>query len=198
MNCERSRELPLAYQAPPDMMRPMVCFVPRFAHFAVLVGALICVSTPRGGAAQDGEGLVLRCAVEGSPSSLRGKSLCEQVAHAVGRSMQWVDDARRHKGGETVQILRDDVQWTVILLRNGVVRSWTRVSADDARGRESTFLARALRSLLKAAPKPTEPCLRLEPKDRSARAPDLVYPWAELKPCVRQVVDVVDPWWTPR
>jgi hypothetical protein len=93
--------------------------------------------------------------------------------------------------------LRDDVRWTVVLLQNGSVRSWTRVSVADARGREASFFARAARGLLRAAPKPAETCVRLVPgSENSSRTTDLVYPWAELKPCVRRVVDVVDPWWT--
>jgi hypothetical protein len=147
-------------------------------------------------AAQDAGVSPLRCAVEGATAQLPSKALCDQLGKALGRPVQLVDDARKDKRGEALQIVRDDVQWAVVLLRKGAVRSWTRVSVDDARGREVQFFSRAVRSLLKTAPKGDAPCVRLDPKQRSERAPDLVYPWADLKPCVRQVVDVVDPWWT--
>ena len=147
-------------------------------------------------AAQDAGVGPLRCAVDGATPQLSSKALCEQLGKALGRAVQLVDDARKDKRGEALQIVRDDVQWTVVLLRKGAVRSWTRVSVDDARGREVQFFSRAVRALLKTAPKGDAACVRLDPKQRSERAPDLVYPWAELKPCVRQVVDVVDPWWT--
>lgn len=141
-------------------------------------------------------GAPLRCAVEGTTGQqLAPKALCDQLGQALGRPMPLVEDARKDKRGDALQIVRDDVQWTLVLLRKGAVRAWTRVSIDDARGREVAFFGRAVRSLLKSAPKGDAQCVRLDPKGRSARAPDLVYPWSELKPCVRQVVDVVDPWW---
>ncbi len=150
-------------------------------------------------AQSDPASAVLRCAVDGSSPTLSPKSLCEQLAGALGRSSVVVADARKGGKGEAVQIMRDDVQWTVVLLRGGVVRSWTRISAADARGREVVFFTRALRSLMQSAPKKAEPCVRLDPDNgRSKRSLDLVYPWAELKPCVRRVIDVVDPWWTAR
>lgn len=138
----------------------------------------------------------LACAVEGT-RELKPAKLCEQLGQALKRPVKMIDDARKADRGESLQILRDDVRWTLILLQNGSVRSWTRVSVADARGHEASFFARAARSLLRAAPKPAETCVRLEPRtENSSRATDLVYPWAELKPCVRRVVDVVDPWWT--
>jgi hypothetical protein len=145
--------------------------------------------------AQDAGGAVLRCAVEGNTPKAEAKTLCEQLGQALGRHAQWVEDARHDKSGESLQIVRDDVQWTLVLLRKGAVRSWTRVSVADAKGQELSFFTRAVRSLLKASPKAGAACVRLDPKQRSSRAPDLVYPWSELKPCVRQVVDVIDPWW---
>jgi hypothetical protein len=145
--------------------------------------------------AQDAGAAPLRCAVEGNTPQAQAKALCEGLGQALGRPATWVDDARKDKSGESLQIVRDDVQWTLVLLRKGMVRSWTRVSVADAKGQELSFFTRAVRSLLKASPKGNAPCVRLDPKQRSARAPDLVYPWGELKPCVRQVVDVVDPWW---
>jgi hypothetical protein len=138
----------------------------------------------------------LACAVEGA-RELKPAKLCEQLGQALGRPMKLIDDARKATRGESLQILRDDVRWTVVLLHNGSVRSWTRVSVADARGHEASFFARAARGLLRAAPKAAETCVRLEPSsENSSRSNDLVYPWAELKPCVRRVVDVVDPWWT--
>lgn len=137
----------------------------------------------------------LRCAVD---SSLRGtppKALCDQLGQALGRPMPLIADARKETKLDAVQILSDDVQWTLVLLRRGTVRSWTRVSAADARGREVVFFARALRSLLQAEPKSPSACVRLEPKNPLSGSFDLVYPWAELKPCERRIVEVPDPWW---
>jgi hypothetical protein len=107
-----------------------------------------------------------------------------------------VPDARKEAKGDAVQIMHDDVQWTLVVLRNGAVRAWTRVSVSDARGREVTFFARALRSLLQTEPKTPNTCVRLEPKNTRSAAFDLVYPWAELKPCEPRVVEVPDPWWS--
>jgi hypothetical protein len=166
------------------------------SHTSWILAALtaLILGTAR---AQDAGAAPLRCAIEGTRGQqLPAKALCEQLGQALGRPTPWVEDARKDKRGEALQIVRDDVQWTLVLLRKGAVRAWTRVSIDDARGREAAFFSRAVRSLLKTAPKDNAPCVRLDPKDRSARSPDLVYPWSELKPCVRQVVDVVDPWWT--
>lgn len=136
----------------------------------------------------------LRCAVESSPRGLHPKTLCAQLGHALGRTTQLVADARKGSKSDAIQIMHDDVQWTLVLLRGGAVRSWTRVSSADARGREAEFFARAVRSLLKEEPKAPNTCVRLEPK--TARGFDLVYPWAELKPCEPRVVEVPDPWWT--
>jgi hypothetical protein len=139
---------------------------------------------------------VLSCAVEGG-RELKPARLCEQLGLALGRPVQLIDDARKATHGESIQIMRDDVRWTVVLLQDGAVRSWTRVSVVDARGREASFFARAARGLLRASPKPQDRCVRLEPgSENSSRATDLVYPWEELKPCVRKVADVIDPWWT--
>jgi hypothetical protein len=146
-------------------------------------------------AAQDSQ-KPLACAVEGG-RAVKPAKLCEQLGQALGRPVKLIDDARKAGQGDSLQILRDDVRWTLVLLQNGIVRSWTRVSVADARGHEASFFARAARGLLRAAPKPAEACVRLEPGgENSTRTTDLVYPWAELKPCVRRVVDVVDPWWT--
>ena len=137
----------------------------------------------------------LLCAVDGS-RELKPARLCEQLGQALGRPMELIDDARKAGRGESLQILRDDVRWTLILLQDGVVRSWTRISVVDARGREVNFFARAARGLLRASPKPKEKCVRLEPRsEKSARSMDLVYPWEELRACVRKVAEVVDPWW---
>jgi hypothetical protein len=160
--------------------------------FAVALLALYVAAPPAAAAGPK----ALRCAVE---SSMRGvsppKALCEQLGQALGRPMPLIPDARKETKGDAVQIMHDDVQWTLVLLRKGAVRSWTRVSAADARGREVVFFARALRSLLQAEPKAPSPCVRLEPKNPLSGAFDLVYPWEELKPCERRVVEVPDPWW---
>jgi hypothetical protein len=138
----------------------------------------------------------LRCAVELSPRGLNPKALCAQLGQAIGRATQLVADARKGSKSDAIQIIHDDVQWTLVLLRAGAVRSWTRVSSADARGREVQFFARALRSLLKEEPKTPNTCVRLEPKSTRSAAFDLVYPWAELKPCEPRVIEVPDPWWT--
>jgi hypothetical protein len=149
---------------------------------------------PAAGAQESAKALA--CAVEGA-RELKPAKVCEQLGQALGRPVKLIDDARKATQGDSLQILRDDVRWTVVLLQNGSVRSWTRVSVADARGREASYFARAARGLLRAAPKPAETCVRLVPgSENSSRSSDLVYPWAELKPCVRRVVDVVDPWWT--
>ena len=136
----------------------------------------------------------LRCAVELSPRGLSPKTICAQLGKAIGRTTQLVADARKGNKSDALQIMHDDVQWTLVLLRDGAVRSWTRVSSADARGREVEFFARAVRSLLKEEPKTPNTCIRLEPK--TTRGFDLVYPWAELKPCEPRVIEVPDPWWT--
>jgi hypothetical protein len=138
----------------------------------------------------------LRCAVELSPRGLSPKALCAQLGQAIGRATQLVSDARKGGKSDAIQIIHDDVQWTLVLLRAGAVRSWTRVSSADARGREVEFFARALRSLLKEEPRTPNTCVRLEPKRTRSAAFDLVYPWAELKPCEPRVIEVPDPWWT--
>jgi hypothetical protein len=138
----------------------------------------------------------LRCAVDSTMRGIIPKALCEQLGQALGRSMPLIADARKETKADSVQIMHDDVQWTLVLLRRGAVRSWTRVSAADARGHEVAFFARALRSLLSAEPKSPSTCVRLEPKSTRSAAFDLVYPWAELKPCEPRVVEVPDPWWT--
>ena len=138
----------------------------------------------------------LACAVEAG-RELKAAKICEQLGQALGRPVQLVADARKAGPGDSLQILRDDVRWTVVLLQNGAVRSWTRVSIADARGREASYFARAARGLLRAAPKAAEKCVRLDPGgENSSRTNDLVYPWEELKPCVRRVIDVVNPWLT--
>jgi hypothetical protein len=138
----------------------------------------------------------LGCAVESSMKGLTPKALCNQLGQAIKRPMPLIVDARKEVKGDAVQIMHDDVQWTLVLLRQGTVRSWTRVSVSDARGREVVFFARALRSLLQAEPKSPSACVRLEPKSTRSKAFDLVYPWAELKPCEPRVVEVPDPWWS--
>lgn len=138
----------------------------------------------------------LACAVEAPNDKPAPAHVCQQLGKVLNRQVRRVDDARKEGRGDAVQIIRDDVQWTVVLLAAGNVRAWTRVSAADAQGQEASFFARAVRVLMRTEPKAAETCVRVVPsEDRSARAPDLVYPWAELKPCVRRSIEVVDPWW---
>lgn len=165
--------------------------VARVPLFCLALAAPIAVYAQPGGAARP-----LACAIETPQGRPAPAQLCQQLGKALNRPVRRVQDARKDTRGDAVQIIRDDVQWTVVLLQNGSVRSWTRVSAADAQGQEATFFARALRVLLRTVPKPAETCVRVVPsQNRSARAPDLVYPWAELKPCVRRSIEVVDPWW---
>jgi hypothetical protein len=170
--------------------------MPSFLRASRLVVLLLLLANPSASFAQSGK--TLRCAVDSTMRGLAPKALCEQLGQALGRPMPLIADARKETKADSVQIMHDDVQWTLVLLRRGAVRSWTRVSAADARGHEVSFFARALRSLLQAEPKTPNTCVRLEPKSTRSAAFDLVYPWAELKPCEPRVVEVPDPWWTEK
>jgi len=162
------------------------------AHFALHGTARAQAGHP----AAPGQPRSLACAVEAPLDKPAPAQVCQQLGKALSRTIHRVEDARKASHGDAVQIIRDDVQWTVVLLQEGRIRSWTRVSAADAQGHEADYFARALRVLMRTDPKPAETCVRVVPsEDRSARAPDLVYPWAELKPCVRRSIEVVDPWW---
>jgi hypothetical protein len=167
---------------------------PLFKSWLLGLGLLGLTLQPAAAEAQAQPAKALRCAVELSPRGLSPKTICAQLGQAIGRSTQLVADARKGKKSDALQIIHDDVQWTLVLLRDGTVRAWTRVSAADARGHEVEFFARAVRSLLKEEPKTPNTCIRLEPK--TPRGFDLVYPWAELKPCEPRVIEVPDPWWT--
>ena len=149
----------------------------------------------------------LTCGVEGSTRGARRADLCSAVGRELKRTITLVDDARGVQG-EAVQIIRGDVQWTVIWLSGGRVLAWTRVSQTEAENDQVRFVVNATRALVKAGAGITKAalaktalqneCVRLDPNgDHPMRSSDLTYPWAELKPCHRQVVEVVDPWWLP-
>jgi|GEM_PF-3886503 len=149
--------------------------------------------------AQDGPGKAkpLACAVVGTGSTERSEALCEGVGNELGRSTLLVDDGNTVRRGESLHIVQGDVVWTVILMRDGNPRAFTRVSLADAAGREVLFLARASRVLMREANKPRQGCVRVEPNGgRVMRSPDLAYPWVNLKRCRTEVVDVLDPWWS--
>jgi hypothetical protein len=167
----------------------------RFALPTLLTFCTLILLVP-GEAGAQAKTTPLRCAVDSTMRGITPKGLCEQIGQSLKRPTQLVPDARKEAKGDAVQIMHDDVQWTLVVLRNGAVRSWTRVSVSDARGREVMFFARALRSLLLAEPKTPNTCVRLEPKKTRSAAFDLVYPWAELKPCEPRVIEVPDPWWS--
>jgi hypothetical protein len=139
----------------------------------------------------------LACAVVGTGSSDRSLALCNALGAELGRPTLLVDDGSSVERGDSVHIVQGDVSWTVILLRDGAPRAFTRVSAADAAGHEVLFLARASRVLIREANKVSKGCLRVEPNGgRTMRSSDLAYPWVSLKKCRAQVVDVIDPWWS--
>jgi hypothetical protein len=174
----------------------MPAMISRLAFvFTLLFVCLLAARTPALASAQAKQA-PLRCALDSSMRGITAKGLCEQLGQALKRPTQLVPDARKKTKGDALQIVHDDVQWTLVVLRNGAVRAWTRVSVSDARGREVLFFTRALRSLLATEPKSPSACVRLEPKRTRSAAFDLVYPWAELKPCKPRVVEVPDPWWS--
>jgi hypothetical protein len=108
-----------------------------------------------------------------------------------------IDDAREAKHGDSVQVLRSDVQWIVIWLVQGRVRAWTRVSQMEAADKQLATLVRAASALPDSLPEPPS-CVRLDPNGGyRMRSTDLTYPWAELKPCKRKTIEVADPWWQP-
>jgi hypothetical protein len=184
---------------------PSVLGTPRFrrcswlvaafgAWLALLVGGLTVPALAQH--ADAGHALPpLHCAVEAAPAHARGlEGLCAKLAKELGREVRTVDDVRR--AGAGVQIIATDVIWYVVLVEGGKVRAFTRISATEARGRELAFVKSALRALSTAAPKSPAPCLRIDPAT-AATGSDVVYPWAELVPCTRTVLDVRDPWWVP-
>jgi hypothetical protein len=140
----------------------------------------------------------LPCAVEGLSRGVKPSALCQALATQLARGVELVGDAREANKGEAVQIITGDVAWTVIWLLDGRVRAWTRVSKVDPIEEQVKLLARAARELAKQAKtleREATTCLRVDPS--KARHPDLAYPWAELSPCKRKLVEVVDPWWLP-
>jgi len=148
--------------------------------------------------AQAGASTTLACAVEGTPRGLRAADLCKALGRELGRPTALIDDARATKRGDALQIIAGDVQILVVWLSAGHVRAWTRVSKIEAAADQLRFLVRAARELAKAAPAQERECVQLDPNGgRKMRSPDLSYPWAELKPCQRRPVEVVDPWWLP-
>jgi hypothetical protein len=145
-----------------------------------------------------GTAVGLACAVEGTPRGLRTAELCKAVGRELTRPTQLVDDARLIKRGEALQIIAGDVQFLLVWMSEGRVRAWTRVSKIEAANDQLRFLLRATRELAKAAPAVERECVQLDPNaGRKMRSTDLTYPWAELKPCQRRQLEVVDPWWLP-
>jgi hypothetical protein len=137
------------------------------------------------------------CAVLGTGDRESSQSLCQALGRELGKAMIWVEDGRSAKKGEALHIIKEDVVWTVIWLRNGQTRAFTRVSAVDATGREALMLGRAAKVLSREAVEPRKECVRVEPNGgRRMRNPELAYPWVNLKQCRVHTIDVIDPWWT--
>lgn len=163
---------------------------------AWLLGSLLCLASEAHAAPP-----ALTCAVEGLSRGVKVHELCQALAQQLGRSVVSVNDAREAKRGEAVQIIPGDVAWTVVWLVDARVRTWTRVSKIEPIGEQVKLLARAARELAKQAKameRPESACLRLDPNGGyKTRSSDISYPWAELSPCKRKLVEVVDPWWLP-
>lgn len=175
-------------------VRCLAGWLPILASLSALL-----LGSPAGVMAEAAARRPLSCAVEGSARPLRASELCRVLQRELKRPLSPVHDARSVKRGDALQLIHDDVQWTVIWLSDGRIKAWTRVSKVEAADDQVRFLARAVRALAKAAPQTAEArCIRLDPNGgHKMRSPDLSYPWAELAPCARQVVEVVDPWWLP-
>jgi hypothetical protein len=136
----------------------------------------------------------LSCAVEWHDRAPDPGALCSAIGRTLGRDVRRVEDARAIKSGDSVQVLDGDVFWITVWLRNGKVRSFTRVSKTLAQGRELAVISRAVRAISRT-PAKQKRCVRVEPNGgRKMRSPDLVYPWAVLKTCKTQVAEVPDPW----
>jgi hypothetical protein len=159
----------------------------------LLLGSLLCI-LPTARAAPN-----LTCAVEGMSRGVKAKELCQALAEQLGREVVLAGDAREAKRGEAVEIIPGDVAWTVVWLVDGRVRTWTRVSKIEPTGEQVQLVARAARELAKQArglERAESTCLRLDSNaGYKARSSDISYPWAELSPCKRKLVEVVDPWW---
>lgn len=129
---------------------------------------------------------------------MRAADFCRALGRELSRVTSVVDDARAAKHGDAVQVVPGDVQWTVVWLSDGRIRTWTRVSKIDAAVDQLRHLVRAASELARLAPAAARDCLHVDPNGgRKMRSPDLTYPWAELKPCRRKQVEVIDPWWMP-
>jgi hypothetical protein len=165
----------------------------------MLAAACLCAGEAHAQVAQVAKAApALACAVEGTERGVRASELCRALGRELGRSTTLVDDARTTKHGEAIQIIHGDVQWVVAWLANGHVRAWTRVSKIEADEDQLRFLVRAARELAKVSPALQRECVQLDPNGgQKMRSPDLTYPWAELKPCRRRSIEVVDPWWLP-
>lgn len=168
------------------------------AHrLALLLGCLAALLGRPNAHAQPPKRPALGCAVEASKRVLRAASFCDALGRALGRPIAAVDDARTVTRGDSVQVLRSDVQWIVIWLVDGRVRAWTRVSLIEPVAQQLSLLVRAATALSRDLPRPEE-CVRLDPNaGYKVRSSDLTYPWAELRPCKRKLVEVADPWWQP-
>jgi len=161
---------------------------------AALLSVLVCPMVGRA----DEAPRKLGCAVDGLARLARSGELCRSVGRELTRSVVLVEDARKVARGESVHIIHDDVQWFVVWLVDGRVRAWTRVSKTEGMDDQLRLIGRAARALAKQVVEPERACVRLDPNGgRRMRSPDLTYPWAELRPCGRRLVEVVDPWWLP-
>lgn len=159
-----------------------------------LVGAFVCVAGVPSARAQHHASLP--CAALGTGSEKRARALCAAVSRGLGRSPVFVDDGRGVKRGDALHIELGDVAWTVVWLRDGHPRAFTRVSTVDAAGREVLYLSRASRALQRESRRVQRECLRVEPNGGHVmRSAELAYPWVELKACRVHPIDVVDPWW---
>jgi len=136
----------------------------------------------------------LRCAVEAETQILANGSVCEALGTAIGRPILKVRDAREGTPGEAIQVLAGDVHWIVVLLKNGRVRAWTRISKTYAQGKELATITRVARVLLSQKLGKDKRCVRVGGGQRK-RGFDLAYPWVELKECAARFTEVPDPWW---
>jgi hypothetical protein len=169
----------------------------RFLEPALLLGCLAVFLGRPTAQAQPPPRATLACAVEASKRVLRAASFCDALGRALGRPVTATDDARSVKRGDSVQVLRSDVQWIVIWLVDGRVRAWTRVSLIEPLAQQLSILVRAATALPRGLAEAPE-CVRLDPNaGYKVRSADLTYPWAELRPCKRKLVEVADPWWLP-
>src|ERR1700712_784561 len=112
--------------------RLLAMFAARRSRWPLAVAALLAVpwlASP--GLAEGPKAAPLTCGVEGSSRGMRSADLCAALGQALKRTITLVDDARG-AAGDAVQVIRGDVQWTVIWLASGKVRAWTRVSQTEA------------------------------------------------------------------